>query len=297
MDWDAHADEEGNIYYYNNVTGETSWDKPEGFVDAANADITEGGKEEHAFNKDGHGEHDGETHGDWTEHDDGEGNIYFYNNITGETSWEPPTGWKVSGVSPVKEGEATVDPQHPSNWIECHDEASDAYYYYNQVTHETSWEKPEDWGEDDSEKSVNYMKMVFILQRYLRGFRIRYAAKKAKENAEKEKAEAEAKAKAEAEAKAKADAEAKAKAEAEAKAKADAEAKAKAEAEAKAKADAEAKAKAEAEAKAKADAEAKAKAEAEAKAKADAEAAEAEAKAKAEAEAAEAEAKAKADAE
>ncbi len=31
-DWMAHKDEAGDVYYHNTATGETSWDKPEGFT-------------------------------------------------------------------------------------------------------------------------------------------------------------------------------------------------------------------------------------------------------------------------
>ena len=57
-DWVAHEDPEHGTYYENQTTGETSWEKPEGFVDAA-----AGGAEE------------------WVEQQDAEGQTYYYNNV------------------------------------------------------------------------------------------------------------------------------------------------------------------------------------------------------------------------
>lgn len=59
-EWQTIEDGDGNIYYYNAATGESSWENP------------------------------ALLGSDWNTVDDGEGNIYYYNAITGETTWELP---------------------------------------------------------------------------------------------------------------------------------------------------------------------------------------------------------------
>ena len=72
-DWVAHLDDaSGYTYYQNNLTGETTWDKPEGFVDS------ETGTTEYTP--------------EWSEViDSGSGYPYYYNNVTGESSWDKPS--------------------------------------------------------------------------------------------------------------------------------------------------------------------------------------------------------------
>jgi hypothetical protein len=71
-DWIELNDDEGNVYYYNQVSGETSWNKP-------NAE----GTSTHA----NYGE---VRQGDWIQLQDAEGNIYWFNEISGESAWEIP---------------------------------------------------------------------------------------------------------------------------------------------------------------------------------------------------------------
>jgi len=66
VDWIEALDENGNKYWYNVSTGQTSWDNPE-----TNAIPRQ--------------------HGDWVENFDDQGNSYWVNSTTGESSWELPT--------------------------------------------------------------------------------------------------------------------------------------------------------------------------------------------------------------
>ena len=74
--WTSHLDEaSGHIYYQNSSTGETTWDKQEGFVDSETEAI--GGTPE------------------WSEViDPGSGHPYYYNNVTGESSWDKPSNFE-----------------------------------------------------------------------------------------------------------------------------------------------------------------------------------------------------------
>ena len=76
---------------------------------------------------------------DWVEAlDPTSGQMYFYNSVTQETSWERP------GAS------------LPNDWVETTDPTSGQIYYYNSVTQETSWERPTGWTDtaDPADPSV-----------------------------------------------------------------------------------------------------------------------------------------------
>lgn len=108
----AVDDASGATYYYNNATGETQWEPPEGFQEAGGADWTtagtdsnwvsydEGGAEYGGAADDGAAgaaagdENVGVAVGDWTSGlDEASGYTYYYNNVTGETQWEAPEGF------------------------------------------------------------------------------------------------------------------------------------------------------------------------------------------------------------
>ena len=71
-EWSSHVDESsGHVYYQNNSTGETTWEKPEGFVSSEKATTKKGSE--------------------WAELTDPEsGHLYYYNNHTGESRWDKP---------------------------------------------------------------------------------------------------------------------------------------------------------------------------------------------------------------
>ena len=70
----------------------------------------------------------------WTEEvDQGSGQTYFYNDETGETSWEPPPGLQAGGGG----GGAL-----PAGWAALVDEGSGQTYYLNEQTGESSWDPP-----------------------------------------------------------------------------------------------------------------------------------------------------------
>ena len=186
-DWVAHLDESsGHVYYQNVNTGDTSWDKPEGFDDSK--DVTAGDIPE------------------WSEViDPGSGHPYYYNNITGESAWEKPPNFdakkshemeeklekvakkpggilllphnlallvaarRVQAAYRAKQARKKVREKRADNaaheaeekggkhhkWILQHDKASGFDYYYNTETHESSWERPPDYDGDDSAGGSN----------------------------------------------------------------------------------------------------------------------------------------------
>uniref|UniRef100_A0A8C3JMB2 Rho GTPase activating protein 27 n=2 Tax=Charadriiformes TaxID=8906 RepID=A0A8C3JMB2_9CHAR len=81
-DWETHTDtDSGHLFYYNPVTGETTWDCPFGQAEDGVSPVASPASSL-AHSPD---------FSEWEQYvDEASGQAFFYNSVTGETSWDPP---------------------------------------------------------------------------------------------------------------------------------------------------------------------------------------------------------------
>eukprot|EP00941_MAST-03F_sp_MAST-3F-sp1_P001696 g1696.t1 len=87
---------------------------------------------------------------EWSELQDEEGNIYYYNNVSGVSQWEPPSGW-ISNYDWAKNDNDNVSSYMNSTiavypladgWIEMTDISSGAPFFKNTLSGLSQWERP-----------------------------------------------------------------------------------------------------------------------------------------------------------
>lgn len=119
-------DEEGDIYYVNDITGESRWDPPE----AEEATQLLPG---------------------WERVEDDDGDVFYVNAETGESQWDPPlagaeeAGEVGGGVDFGGEPEETTEDELgplPDGWAKVGPDEEGDVYYINEGTGESQWERP-----------------------------------------------------------------------------------------------------------------------------------------------------------
>jgi hypothetical protein len=115
--WYQHTDEAGALYYYNSQTGECQWDRPK------------------------------ELDETWVAEEPPEGLTEMLHSAMGKLSKDEAQ--KLTKAKRVqKEKEAALAAHVAaggSHWVEAYDPTSHGFYYYDNVTQETTWEKPAEY--------------------------------------------------------------------------------------------------------------------------------------------------------
>ena len=139
-DWKRMQDPESKrVFFYNQSTGESRWDKPA----KENAEVQIDFAQLRSVSS------PTRVSGDWTEMASADGQIFFYNKATGESQFEQPEGFP-SNSKVSAEDSASEKMDHPSDvvqrhqqWSRRHDEASKRDFYFNENTGESQWSRPD----------------------------------------------------------------------------------------------------------------------------------------------------------
>ncbi|XP_008111401.2 rho GTPase-activating protein 27 isoform X1 [Anolis carolinensis] len=82
----------------------------------------------------------------WETHTDTEsGQLFYYNPVTGQTTWDSPFDTSVNSTNPAQAPSPllTLSPATPAEWDQYVDEASGQVFFYNTATGESSWDAPQ----------------------------------------------------------------------------------------------------------------------------------------------------------
>ena len=137
--WYSTIDPDSNERYYcNDETGESQWERP--VPEQPSQDSSQPGEDNNQSWQGTEDESDvsGNLPEGWEAILDPSSGEYYYCKWDGTTTWDKPL------PDNLNQDTAQNDDGLPENWFAVKDPASGDTYYYNEVTNETSWEKPSD---------------------------------------------------------------------------------------------------------------------------------------------------------
>lgn len=121
-----------SVYYYNAQSGDSTWDRPPEY---ATPRLPADGSRPVEAGPPGSG---------WARfQDEASGASYYYNETSGESSWDRPAGFSTPRPA---HGEAPTEVLPGWSWAKYWSEEHGADYWLDHVTGESSWERPVGWG-------------------------------------------------------------------------------------------------------------------------------------------------------
>uniref|UniRef100_UPI00398F4301 rho GTPase-activating protein 27-like isoform X2 n=1 Tax=Pristiophorus japonicus TaxID=55135 RepID=UPI00398F4301 len=129
--WETHTDQAtGQPFYYNVVTEETTWDSP---FDSSESREPQTPRSRSSSTSNPFGE--------WESHvDEASGQPYFYNPVTGETTWEPPEQQEDETIDPMNNLRDQRPPTPEEDYPELIDESPPGYRGHRR--------QPSSWSQD-----------------------------------------------------------------------------------------------------------------------------------------------------
>ncbi|GAX25312.1 hypothetical protein FisN_5Lh401 [Fistulifera solaris] len=101
--WGAYVDEKKkSVYYFNRKTGQTTWNRPYPSFPRVSVNSPA-----HTVQR------PLAVSGDWSAYLDNNKNVYYFNDVTGESTWQPPSGFPTVQAAPFVSAY-----QHVSKWLE-----------------------------------------------------------------------------------------------------------------------------------------------------------------------------------
>jgi len=156
-DWIAIIDSDtGETYYANEVTGESTWEKPISHQQQPHQSVPQ---DDHDNVSSSNNDNDELPLGWFAAVDEQSGDTYYCNETTGETTWDRPSssnkeveeGVNSNNKEGVDDGtnenvnrpqDEDNDEDLPPGWFTAVDQDSGDTYYCNEATGETTWDKP-----------------------------------------------------------------------------------------------------------------------------------------------------------
>ena len=124
---------------YNHVSGESSWEKPKAVEKMQQAAIE---KAKGKWEKMRKSSMRLKRIGEWIQYCVDGGNVFFYNETTGEFQWERP-------IELANAGEGGAGELEASPWCAYKDPATGMTFYHNATSGASQWERPEGFGAPD----------------------------------------------------------------------------------------------------------------------------------------------------
>ena len=146
--WIAYgAAELKTVFWYNQVSGEGTWDKPDAVAEAMRLAQHEDQKTWEAMR---HNSMRLAMVGDtWLQYrENGCDRTFYYNPSTGDFQWERPKDLvdHLEQIAQVSTAREEGDDDRPSPWTAYTDDNTGATYWHNEETGVSQWEKPDDFG-------------------------------------------------------------------------------------------------------------------------------------------------------